>query len=282
MAAVAQAGWMKVHRCEAVEGCGCTCASGATRTGRRSCSSTVCRKAICAGTSSSKAPSRTSSGSWLRPSWSRHVRGAARGRALHRRRALGRRRRRDPRSAPARPAGAGRLVVRPLRHLRLRALARPDRIGAIEFVGGAVKLGEAAFGTLLGPGFSTTSPTRQPRTCRPTSAPCAAWSEPSPRRHSQPQTSRHCCARAWRCRRKSAPTWAPATSTATTCSALSRCLCWSRMAWTTRSFPRWPSTSSQPVRPPRPPGTRASLTPHLEKPERFNRELADLTRRVRA
>jgi non-heme chloroperoxidase len=28
-----------------------------------------------------------------------------------------------------------------------------DRIGAIDFVGGAVKLGEAAFGTLLGPGF---------------------------------------------------------------------------------------------------------------------------------
>jgi non-heme chloroperoxidase len=28
-----------------------------------------------------------------------------------------------------------------------------DRVAAIEFVGGAVKLGEAAFGTLLGPGF---------------------------------------------------------------------------------------------------------------------------------
>ncbi len=28
-----------------------------------------------------------------------------------------------------------------------------DRIGAIDFVGGAVKLGEAAFGTLIGPGF---------------------------------------------------------------------------------------------------------------------------------
>jgi non-heme chloroperoxidase len=28
-----------------------------------------------------------------------------------------------------------------------------ERIGAIDFVGGAVKLGEAAFGTLLGPGF---------------------------------------------------------------------------------------------------------------------------------
>ena len=28
-----------------------------------------------------------------------------------------------------------------------------DRIGAIDFVAGAVKLGEAAFGTLIGPGF---------------------------------------------------------------------------------------------------------------------------------
>ena len=28
-----------------------------------------------------------------------------------------------------------------------------DRIAAIDFVGGAVKLGEAAFGTLIGPGF---------------------------------------------------------------------------------------------------------------------------------
>jgi pimeloyl-ACP methyl ester carboxylesterase len=34
----------------------------------------------------------------------------------------------------------------------LRAYGQ-DRIGAIEFVGGAVKLGEAAFGPLIGPGF---------------------------------------------------------------------------------------------------------------------------------
>jgi non-heme chloroperoxidase len=34
----------------------------------------------------------------------------------------------------------------------LRAYGQ-DRIGAVEFVGGAVKLGEAAFGTLIGPGF---------------------------------------------------------------------------------------------------------------------------------
>ena len=45
------------------------------------------------------------------------------------------------------------MVVRRLRHLRLRALVRAGRIAAINLPGGAVQLGEQAFGTLLGPGF---------------------------------------------------------------------------------------------------------------------------------
>ena len=61
----------------------------------------------------------------LRPPWSWHVRGAARTRALHRRPALGRRCRGDHRPTGSRPAGARRVVLRPIRHLRLRARLRP-------------------------------------------------------------------------------------------------------------------------------------------------------------
>ena len=50
-------------------------------------------------------------------------------------------------------AGARRLVLRRLRHLRLPARVRPGRVAAVNFAAGAVKLGEAAFGTLIGPGF---------------------------------------------------------------------------------------------------------------------------------
>ena len=45
------------------------------------------------------------------------------------------------------------LVLRRLHHLRLRARAGQDRIAAIDFVAGAVSLGEAEFSTLIGPGF---------------------------------------------------------------------------------------------------------------------------------
>ena len=64
-------------------------------------------------------------------------------RALHRRPALGRRPGRGHRSC-ARTDRARRLVLRRLRHLRLPARLRPGPIAAINFVGGAVKLGEAA------------------------------------------------------------------------------------------------------------------------------------------
>jgi non-heme chloroperoxidase len=71
-----------------------------------------------------------------------------------------------------------------------------DHIAAIDFVAGAVKLGQAAFGTLIGPASSTISPTRPRTTCRPTSAACAPWSKPSRPSRSRPTTSRRCCARA--------------------------------------------------------------------------------------
>src|SRR5215218_4225609 len=68
----------------------------------------------------------------------------------------------------------------------------------------------------------------------------------------------------WRwcsCRPRSAPISRPASSTATTCWPRSRCPCSSPRAGRTRwCCRRWPSTSSPPARPPRPPGTTASGT----------------------
>ena len=66
---------------------------------------------------------------------------------------MGRRRRGDHRRARSRPSGARRLVLRAFHHLRLRARHGQDQIAAINFVEGAVKGSEAAFGTLIGPGF---------------------------------------------------------------------------------------------------------------------------------
>jgi hypothetical protein len=103
--------------------------SGAGRTGGRSCSSTAGPRAISAGPSSTGAP-------WLRSSGWSPVTCAATGcrrrppnRALHRGPALGRRPGRDHRPARPGPAGAGRLVLRWIHHLRLPARPRqgPDR-----------------------------------------------------------------------------------------------------------------------------------------------------------
>jgi pimeloyl-ACP methyl ester carboxylesterase len=44
----------------------------------------------------------------------------------------------------------------------------------------------------------------------------------------------------------------------------------------------WPGTSSPPARPPSRPGTTRGHTTFLEDPDRFNRELAELTRRAHA
>ena len=110
----------------------------------------------------------------LRPARPRHVRGAARARALHRRQALGRRRGGDHRRAAPRPAGARRLVLRRLRHLRLRARVRPgsdrrDRLRRGRRQAGRGGLRHADRPRLPRPLRRTPPPT----TCRRTSGPCA-------------------------------------------------------------------------------------------------------------
>ena len=153
-----------------------------------------------------------------------------------------------------------------------------ERIAAIDFVEGAVKLGEAAFGTLIGPGFldhfadatADDLPTNI-RGMRAFVRACVA--KPLARRRPRDgAVLEH--GRAGADPRQ--PRRARDRLT-TTCCGRSRCRCSSRTAGRTRSCcRRWPSTSSRPARPPRPPGTTASVTlPHLEEPERFNRELAD-------
>ncbi len=137
-----------------------------------------------------------------------------------------------------------------------------DRIAAINFVEGAVKLGEAAFGTLIGPGFldhfvgatADDLPTNIQamrsfvRTCvvKPVSdddlETAVCWNVVVPA--ADPRQSR-----------------GPRDRLTTTCCVLSRCRCSSRRAGRTRwCSRRWPSTCSPPARPPRPPGTTASVT----------------------
>ena len=185
-----------------------------------------------------------------------------------------------------RPARARRLVVRRLRHLRLRprATARIES-RPINFVEGAVKLGEAAFGTLIGPGFldhfADATADDLPTNIRAMRGLRHALAR---RSRSRPTTSRRRCAGTSSCRRTSAPTSPPARSTATTCSAPSRCRCWSRTAGRTRVV--LPAMAEHVLA--TCPTAEASWydgvghVPHLEEPERFNRELAALTRRVRA
>ena len=110
----------------------------------------------------------------LRPPWSWHVRGAARARALHRRQALGRRRRGDHRPTRSRPAGARRLVLWPIRHLRLRACPRPGSNRGDQLRRGS---GQARRGGLRHPDRPRipriTSPTPSPTIYRRTSGRCA-------------------------------------------------------------------------------------------------------------
>ena len=136
-----------------------------------------------------------------------------------------------------------------------------ERIAAIEFVEGVVKLGEAAFGTLIGPGFldhfadatADDLPTNI-RAMRAFLRACSA--KPMPAEEFETALCWNMVVPA-----ASAPRSRRGRSTATTCCARSRCRCWSRTAARTRwCCRRWPSTSSRPARPPRPPGTTASGT----------------------
>jgi non-heme chloroperoxidase len=69
-----------------------------------------------------------------------------------------------------------------------------DQIAAINLTGGVTTLGQAAFGTLIGPGFLDHFADVPPTTCPPTSAACAAWSKPGRPRRTRPRRWRRCCA----------------------------------------------------------------------------------------
>ena len=127
-----------------------------------------------------------------------------------------------------------------------------DRVAAIDFVEGGVKLGEAAFGSLIGPGFLDHFADATADDLPTNIQAMRSFVQGMPRASRCPPTSsRRASAGTWRCRPRSAPTSRPARSTATTCCARSRCRCWSHRAGPTRwCCRRRPSTSSPPARPP--------------------------------
>ena len=196
----------------------------------------------------------------LRPTRTRHVRRTARARALHRRQALGRRRGGDHRPAASGPAGAGRLVLRRLRHLRLPAHARrrADRRDRVRR--GCRQAGRG--------GVRNTDRAGLPRSLRARDGGRPADQHRGDARlpagvPGEADTGRGVRDRAVlehrRTRRASAPRSRRGRSTTTTCCERSRCRCWSRTVVRTRWCCRpWPSTSSRHARPPRPPGTTAS------------------------
>ena len=236
---------------------------GQARTGRRSCSSTAGRRTTSAGRSSTRARSPTSSGS--SPTTCAAT-------ACPRRRS-------SPSTTPT--ASSGPTTWR--RSSTELRLDRPvlvgwsygafvicdyvrthgqERIAAIDFVEGAVKLGEAAFGTLIGPGFldhfaDATADDLPTNIWAMRAFVRACVAKPLVGRRARDGAvleHRRAGARPRQSR-------ARARSTTTTCCARSRCRCSSRTAGRTRSCcRRWPSTSSPPARPPRPPGTTASVT----------------------
>ena len=159
-----------------------------------------------------------------------------------------------------------------------------DRIAAINFVGGAVKLGEAAFGTLTRPWLSRPLRRRDgqdlPTNIRAMRGLVRAFAAtPLPAADVETLLSASMTVPA-----QSAPTSPPARSTATTCSARSRCRCWSRTgredtvvlpAMAEHVLATCPTAEASWY-------DGVAHVPHLEEPERFNRELAALTRRVGA
>ena len=135
------------------------------------------------------------------------------------------------------------------------------RLAAINFVEGAVKLGPAAFGALIGPGFldhfadlTADDLAANIRGVRAFVRVCAA---------TPPATEELKTALCWN---MALPAHIRANLAAreiddATCCARSRSPCSSRRAGRTPSCcPRWPSTSSPRARPPRPPGPTASAT----------------------
>jgi pimeloyl-ACP methyl ester carboxylesterase len=144
-----------------------------------------------------------------------------------------------------------------------------DRIGAIDFVGGAVTLGEAAFGTLIGPGFldhfAGATADDLPTNITAMRALVKGW----PARPYPPEEVETLLASSMTVPAQIRANLGRVRSTATTCFPRSRCHCWSATAGPTPScLRRWPSTSWPPARPPSPPGTTASATPRTSKSPR--------------
>ena len=137
-----------------------------------------------------------------------------------------------------------------------------DRIAAINFVEGAVKLGESAFGTLIGPGFldhfvgatADDLPTNIRRDAllrarRASSSRCRTT------------TSRRRCAGTSSCRRDPRQSRSPRDRLRRRAPrARGAAARHARAGETPSSSRRWPSTSSPPARPPKRPGTTASAT----------------------
>ena len=160
-----------------------------------------------------------------------------------------------------------------------------DRIAAIDFVEGAVKLGEAAFGTLIGPGFldhfadatADDLPTNIRAHARLRQG--AAW-----RSRSRPRSSRPRCAGTSSCRRAiRANLAAREIDDDDVLRTLEVPLLVTQGRADTVVLPAMAEHVLATC-----PTAEASWydgvghAPHLEEPERFNRELAALTRRVRA
>ena len=161
-----------------------------------------------------------------------------------------------------------------------------DRIAGIDFVGGVVKLGQAAFGPADRPRASSITSQDLTADDLPTNIPGDArlprggsWPSRLP-----PTSSRPRCAGTSSCRRGSVPIWRPARSTSTTCSARSRCRC--LVTHGRADAAALPAMAEHVLA--TSPTAEASWydgvghAPHVEGRERFNRELAELTRRVLA
>ena len=134
-------------------------------------------------------------------------------------------------------------------------------VAALDFAAGAVRLGPTAFGSLIGPGFldhfADLTADDLPTSIRGVRGLVHAFAVT----HSQPTTSRQCCAQAWWCPRRPEATWARGTSTTTTYCAACTCPSWSATAGRTPScYQPWPSMCSMCVQRPRRPGMTRSAT----------------------
>ena len=220
----------------------------------------------------------------VRPARPRHVGGATRARALHRRRAVGGRPRRHHRRSCAwsGPCSSGGRTA-PSRSATTSAATARSGSGRSSSSRARSSSARRPSAPSSAPGSSTTSSMRRPTTCRPASAPCApscapAWSSRSRtmtssrrvlerrRAGSDPRPPRRAGARL----RRRAPRARAAAARVAGSGRHGRAAGdgRARLATCPTAEASWYDGVGH--------------APHLEEPERFNRELAELTRRVRA